>query len=241
MSKSWELSKEEKRRVEKSSRDAINDRVAYMMYFAFVESQRNGFVSIMQFINDKINEMIDQGRISDMIEIRARIKAAQSAINNDDRKALDDIFGIEIITATENEISTLIQSLSQYMIKTKSKNYDKPNGYKAKHKYWTMKEDKTNYLKNYSFASDHDHIPMIEFQFKTAEVAIKCNNGGSADHTTYKGETTEEIQSKFDKGEFTLYNTPTMWVSRDGRMALLSKEETLKKIYPFLNTTGKKR
>lgn len=205
--------------------------------------RKNGFVAVMNFVSNKINELIARGKISDLIQIRARIKSAESAIKNDSGKALDDTFGMEIITATEDEITSILQALTPYMLKTKCKNHNKPNGYKAKHKYWTFKKDKMSYLEGN--INHEENIPMIEFQLKTSEVHIKCNFGGSADHTTYKGETTGEIQEKYDNGKFNVFNTPTMWVSEnDGnginKMRLLSSEEALKKLYPFLNTNSKR-
>lgn len=236
--KSWELSEADARNVNKKNEEIISDTKKYMLYNEYIEGQKNGFIAVMNFVNNKLNELIARGRISDLIQIRARIKSAESALKNDSGKALDDTFGMEIITATEDEITAILQALTPYMLKTKCKNHDKPNGYKAKHKYWTFKKDKMDYLED-----DIDHeenIPMIEFQLKTSEVYVKCNNGGSADHTTYKGQTIQEIQEKFDRGNFNVFNTPTMWASEnDGnginKMRLLSSEEALKKIYPFLN------
>lgn len=229
----WKLSPEEEEKFKRGTSEILNDRMKLMAYNEYIESQRKAFIAIMNFINNRINNMIDEGRISDFIEMRARIKSAESAIKNDDTKALDDIFGIEIITATEEEITTIIKNLTPYMLKTKCKNHDKPNGYKAKHKYWTFKKDKLGHLPD-MFSYD-GNIPMIEFQFKTSKVHISCNTG-PANHEDYKGEKREDIQRKYDEGKFDVYNTPYMWASDDGEMRLLSDEETLKKIYPFLNT-----
>lgn len=241
--KSWELSEKDAKNVREKNKQILNDASKFMIYNEYVESQKNGFVAVMNFVNNKINDLIDKGKISEFIQVRGRIKSAESAINNDSSKALDDIFGMEIITATDKEITTILQSLTPYMLKTKCKNHDKPNGYKAKHKYWTFKSDKMNYMPediNYEKG-----IPMIEFQFKTSEVYVKCNNGGTADHTTYKGETVDEIQKKYDTKQFNVFNTPTMWVSEKddngiSKMRLLSSEETLKKLYPFLNINSKR-
>ena len=242
---SWVLSEEEKKSLNSKYSEVINNNLRLMAYNEYVESQRKGFISIMNFINNRITNLIEQGRISDFIQIRSRIKAPESALKNDDTKALDDIFGMEIITATEEEYDTIIRNLTPYMIKTKCKNHDKPNGYKAKHKYWTFKKDKMEYLDkglNYDV-----NIPMIEFQFKTSEVQISCNTG-PANHEDYKGEKREDIQRKYDTNGFNVFNTPYMWVTRfiqKGEIhfpdtKLLSEEETLKMIYPFLNTKPKR-
>lgn len=242
---SWELSEKEKREIYTKTRDVINNKAKLMAYNEYVESQRKCFISIMDFINMRILNLIDEGKISDFIETRARIKAPESAINNDNNKALDDIFGVEIITATEQEYDIIIKNLTPYMLKTKCKNHEKPNGYKAKHKYWTFKKDKLSHLEG-DFSYD-ENVPMIEVQFKTSKVYISCNTG-PANHEDYKGEKRESIQRKYDEGKFNLYNVPSMWVTRfiatEGKHCqetrLLSDEETLKKVYPFLNTKSKK-
>lgn len=239
--KSWELTDEQFKEYEKKcakfATQHLNETEKLEQYNMYVSDLRKGFIEVMNFVNNKINDLIDQGKISDFTEVRARIKAAKSAIKNDNEKTLDDIFGMEIITATEDEIEIISNNLRPYMKTTKYKNHDKKNGYKAQHKYCYFKEDKLGHLKN---QTDIDHIPIIEFQFKTSEVYIR-SNGGMADHTTYKGEDKTEIQRKFDNNEFSIYtNIPTMWTSKGGKMTILSPEDTLKKIYPFLNTKKKR-
>ena len=202
-------------------------------------AQKDGFISVMNFVCNKINNLIEKGVISDFVQVRARIKSFESSIHNDENKALDDIFGMEIITATEEEYTRIMRYLKQYMNECKKKDHDKKEcGYKAKHRGWTIKEE---YLKDLDrkFQSYQGNIPMIEFQFKTSEVFIRCNEVGLG-HAEYKGETKKEIQEKYDKGEFNLYNIPIMWASKriNGKltMELLNEKETLKKIYPFLDT-----
>lgn len=237
----WELSEEQKAKCEQErvrfAVQHLNETEKLEQYNMYVADLKKGFIEVMNFVNAKINDLIEIGKISDFTEIRARIKAAKSAIKNDNTKALDDIFGIEIITATEEEIEIISNNLRPYMKTTKSKKHNKLNGYKAQHKYCYFKKDKLEHLKK---MSDVDQMPIIEIQLKTSEVYIK-SNGGMADHTTYKGEDKSEIQRKFDNNEFSIYtNIPIMWTSRNRQMVILSPEETLKKIYPFLNTKKKR-
>lgn len=239
---SWTLSKEDEQKIRENDEDRVSQNAKLMAYYEYVVDQKKGFTSIMDFIVARIQDLIDQGRVSDFAEIRARIKSPESSLKNDKTKALDDIFGIEIITATEAEYDTIIRNLTPYMNKTKCKKHNKDNGYVAKHKYWTFKKDKMGHLEgNLDYESN---IPMIEFQFKTSEVQISCNTG-PANHEDYKGEKREDIQRKFDEGKFNVFNTPLMWVSerKDQKLAmrLLSEEETLKKVYPFLNTKGNRK
>ena len=223
--KSWELSEEE-----------LNETVKLSEYNRYVFDQRPAFESLINFINNLTKKLNEDGEISDLYEIRARIKAPKSAIYNDEQKALDDVFGMEIITATEEESKKVIDCILKYMNVIREKNHNKKNGYKAYHKLLGLKSDILGDLdKNYII----DYVPLIEVQFKTVEVAVKCS-GGTADHTVYKGHSKEDIQRQYDNGEFSIYtNIPTMWVSRNGELKLLSPDETLKKMYPFLKIKEK--
>ena len=87
---------------------------------------------------------------------------------------------------------------------------------------------------------DTTFFTIIECQFKTIAVAIEANTGTAA-HIDYKNIDPKAIQRKYDKGEFKLgYDIPQMWVSKDNEMVKLSSDETLKKLYPFLNISKKK-
>ena len=211
----------------------VSESQKFDLYNNYVYSQREGFERIINIINDMVNELKENGEISDFFEIRARIKAPKSAIRNDDQKALDDVFGMEIISATEDELEKIIDEIFKFMTPIKEKNHNKPNGYKAFHKLLNFKFHDSEKFKNIT-------IPLIEIQFKTMEVAVK-SSGGTADHTLYKGHNKEEIQAKYDNGEFNIYtNIPRMWVSRNGKLVMLSPEETLKKMYPFLKVKDAK-
>jgi len=223
--KSWELSVEELSETRKLD-----------LYNKYVYTQRAGFESLMNFINVITNKLKEDGEITDLFEIRARIKAPKSAIHNDEEKALDDVFGMEIITATEEELKRVIECILEYMDIFKEKNHNKKNGYKAYHKLLGLKQDKLGELDG---KYENFQVPLIEIQFKTMAVSARCS-GGTADHTIYKGESKEEIQRQYDNGEFSIYtNIPTMWISRNGELTMLSPDETLKKMYPFLKIKEK--
>lgn len=223
--KNWELSNEE-----------ILETRKFDLYNNYVYSQKKGFEALINFINNLTNKMKEDGKISDLFEIRARIKAPQSAIHNDDHKVLNDVFGMEIITATEEELYMVANAILKHMDIVSEKKHDKANGYKALHRLLDLKKDE---IENLDLDRKCIQIPLVEIQFKTMEVAVK-SCGGTADHAIYKGETKEEVQRKYDNGEFSIFtNVPTMWVSRNGEIKMLSTEETLKKMYPFLKLKEK--
>lgn len=226
--KSWELDDEQAKEIQD-----------LMAYYNFVSDQRESFIVIMLHINRIINTLKENGDISEYVELRARIKAPQSALKNDKYKALDDVFGIEVITATEDEIETIKQKVEECMNVNQEKcnKWDKPNGYKAEHRMLTLKKEKTALLGLEN--EEYENIPEIEFQFKTLEVAINAANGKSA-HVIYKNVNQEEIQKKYDNKEFKQQDLPSMWISEKGRMRALNQEEILKKMYPFLKIKKEK-
>ena len=233
MEKSWKLTKEQEdeiRRQEIARRDEEKECEEYRKY---VHQQREQFEKIIYYINELINELKDYGEVSEYTEVRARIKAEKSALRNDSTKALDDVFGMEVITITEYEMKIVMEKIQKFMSVQKAKDHDKPNGYKAKHRTLTFKQRE---LERVGIEDEKfDYVPMIEFQFKTFETIMRCLKG-PAEHTVYKGEKKEIIQQKFDNNEYTDSELPTMWVSRNNKMCMLTIEETLKKMYPFLRT-----
>ena len=93
----------------------------------------------MDYVYTTVDNLKQKAKISPFIEIRARIKDIQSAFSNFEKnKMLDDIFGIEIICANEYEISVIKTELEKALRspKSRSKFYNKPNGYKAWHEYY---------------------------------------------------------------------------------------------------------
>ena len=224
--KSWKLTEKEHQKMQDMQNNMFG-------YYKYVSDQRESFIRIMLFINDIINELKHNGKISEYTEFRARIKSLKSAMGNDESKTLDDVFGMEIITAIEEEIEIIKQEIEKNMNinENRSKKLNKPNGYKAGHRMVTLKKEKTSLLGLEN--EEYERIPQIEIQYKTIEVAIRAAEG-TASHTAYKGESMEEIQNKYDNNKFDIFELPDMWISDKERMRSLNKNEILKKMYPFL-------
>ena len=158
--KSWELTPEQK--IEANKRNEMQYLYAYSKY---VMQQEEQFRKIMEFVNTLINNMKENADISEYVELRARIKAARSALANDAHKTLDDAFGMEIVTTTEEEIDIILEELERWMKSTKVRNHDKPNGYKAKHRVMDFDDDKLERIGIQ--LQDAPFVPLIEYQLKT--------------------------------------------------------------------------
>lgn len=220
-------------------------------YQEFVACQKSGFLKLMNHINQLLTEYRDSGKISSFVEFRARIKSPASAMANDSKKLLDDVFGMELICATEQEIDFLIEEITKLMEICREPHFhDKPNGYKAKHYSLALAPENLNSIypnKNFvegskEFDEEISKMPVIEFQFKTIAVAINASYGTAA-HTNYKQVDPEKIQEDFDNNNLKRGNNlPYMWVSSmnsSGKptMKELDNDEVAKKLYPFLDVT----
>lgn len=215
-----------------------NEMEKYSLYSDYTTNQKRGFIEIIKLIDRCVLEMQNDGELTEYIKINARIKSAESALKNDDtdNKALDDVFGIEILAGNKEALKKIIDKLEQYLDVIKERKHNKDNGYEAVHRTLNLKRDMWEKLGTRSIP--YTEIPIVEFQFKTFEV--KENSvSGPANHWEYKGETKEEIQQKYDRKEFNEHNLPIMYTVENHRIRILSKQETLRELYPFLKLRDK--
>ena len=224
--KSWELSETSKKMIKDT-----------MIYKEYINQQKKYFIQIMHYVDRIINEMVDNGEISLYGEIRARIKSVNSALKNDEFKAVDDAFGIEIITATEFEYTKIIESLKEIMTVQKDKEHNKDNGYKARH--MTMTLNKENLFALDIPEANYEYVPMIEYQFKTFQTLLEIEYG-RAGHGKYKNEDEEEMQRKYDNNMYSNEEIAETWVSIGGKMVKLSKEEAFLRNHPYVKRNREK-
>lgn len=99
----------------------------------FIASQKKQFEAYMRFINSELCVLKQFAIVSEYTRFMARIKSIESSIKNDGVKTLNDIFGIEIDSATPGETAFLSVLLTNSMQKTKEAVHNKKNGYVAYH------------------------------------------------------------------------------------------------------------
>lgn len=202
-------------------------------YIEFVKSQEKGFLRFVNYINSAVEILKKKGKISQFIEIRARIKDINSALNNHTKdKLLDDVFGMEIICATESEIQIIKETIEGNLKTTRSKTHNKPNGYKAQHESYSVKDNPNDDITKWNL--QRVDVPVVECQFKTIEVELNPE----ASHHDYKKVDKEEVQKMLeDKTLIIGREIPKMWVSREKGIMELSYKEIIQRIYPFVDTT----
>ena len=218
----------------------VNNSEKYEIYQDYVSQQKEAFKAVMHYFNDMLNDLKNKGKISDMFEFRARIKSPESSLANDEVKALNDIFGMEFLGATENEVDFVLKEFAKKAKTTRApKKHNKSNGYVAEHRSFSLNKEASQEVAK-KFNIDPTYLPLFECQFKPIAVAIHAHRG-TANHAEYKGTNPKEIQRMYNDGRFIIgYNIPQMWISRNNEMVKLSSDETLKKLYPFIDTTKKK-
>lgn len=203
------------------------------LYNEFVSAQEQGFIRFINYINGVIYILKQKAKISPFIEIRARIKDTNSALNNFfNNKLLDDVFGVEIICANEKEIEIIKNELEKNFKSTRSKKHNKSNGYKAEHESYSINNKNNEDIEHWHL--DRDDVPVVECQFKTIEVELNPE----ASHHDYKKVDKQEIQSKLETQTLEIgKEIPRMWVSRETGMHELSYKEIIQRIYPFVDIT----
>lgn len=221
--------------------EKLTERQARRTYEQFVNRQEEQFLLFINYLNKHINKLREDGLISPFLEFRARIKATNSALKNYKEKALDDVFGIEFICATNNEIKILQQDLDNMLKVHKEKKHNKANGYRAIHRSCEINKELVDQLndeleKHGKEKRLNEEFPMVEVQYKTVEVFYEANYG-TASHEKYKGVKVSQLQQLYDEGMLTVGEyIPYMWISDPAHddMRELSTEEVLKKTYPSL-------
>lgn len=165
-------------------------------------------------------------------------------------KMLDDVFGITIITDTQEEVDILYEEIKE---KFKIEKYKKMNKEKYHATHLTMWKDVEN-----------EQSPIVECQLKTRQDYID-----SYDHTLYKVEShiekkleqenklennqriklTQEgvkkvegiIQEYYNNGKFSVFsNIPRMWEAtfneedEEMKLVILTEAQILKRVYPSI-------
>lgn len=265
-------------------------------YKGFISDLGEGFLDIAENYNLCLEIAKNRALIGD-VKLKARIKDFSSSRINSNKKILDDVFGIEIVSATDEEKEFLMLFNHLIFNISKDKKYNKPTGYAAYHcmgdlsiedgnleerikkivkdtrteEYKRSKKDpEFDEEKDVRYASvfprlkklikdpetleeitkcfeemipymkpanNEIGLPIVEFQFKTAEVEGIALRGTAA-HTKYKSTDEEMIENKFKKGQLIRgINSPWKFEGTERGLKLQDFYDTLMDNWPFLRKT----
>lgn len=111
-----------------------NDQQKAKLYETYKNQQEGQFELYINYINEVLCILKDYRIVSDFTKFNARIKAPESAIANDDEeKALDDVFGMEVDFATPGEKFFVSELIKGTLNTIQEKIHKKDNGYEAYH------------------------------------------------------------------------------------------------------------
>ena len=119
-------------------------------YKTLIKSSLPGFMSFMGALNNAFGYIENYFASEGMklkIKFKARIKDAVGSMENTDQKPLDDVFGFEIITQSENSerdkeiLMALLNRMFDEHFCARKKIHDKSNGYAAFHRIGILKRD----------------------------------------------------------------------------------------------------
>jgi len=149
MEKSWGLTEDEKRKIRVEHERMIIEMRGYKRepsieeiiegYKRFIQDMGGNFIEFAEAYNNVLQVAREYGHIN--AHLTVRIKDFSSSKSNTDNKELDDMFGMEIATSTEEqkEILTLFNELIFNNIKSKIWNKKKEEGgYEAYHSTGTI-------------------------------------------------------------------------------------------------------
>ena len=107
----------------------LNDTENYDLFEEFVNEQKPSFVAALEKVNEIIERLKLEGKISEYAKWSARIKHFENALKNvsinqenpERGNALDDVFGVRIIGASEAELTIIQTELEKEFSTTKKK------------------------------------------------------------------------------------------------------------------------
>ena len=109
----------------------ITDTQSMELYNDYVRTQKEDFVKALELVDDTMENLKLEGKISEYARWQARIKHFENAMKNESQnknneesnsKALDDTFGVRILGASESELVTIRKALEQkFSVSSKKK------------------------------------------------------------------------------------------------------------------------
>lgn len=111
----------------------VDDEEKEVIYEKYCERQTPQFEVYLDFVNSIMCTLKHYRIVSSATNFTARVKALDSALENDKTKALNDVFGLGINAGTVGESELLYLLLSNGLTSTKNVIHNKENGYAAHH------------------------------------------------------------------------------------------------------------
>ena len=225
---------------------------AYEIYNSLASGKMEEFKKVRDYLSNILEQLLSEGRICDGVLLASRIKSPASVVQNWKLgKDLYDVFGITLLTTTQQEMDEITSRLSEeksFNVSSKKK-MNETRGYEAIHYIFEVGED------------DSKPKTRVECHMQTHEaytnaythIFYKIRRKLNRDLTHEEEEQiAKKVQSMYDAGELAGYQLsgerksrlPQMWVTGFNPKGKMEEQEldedmTLKIMYPFLNISKK--
>lgn len=203
-------------------------------YKSFINHQKSGYEITAKMIGYIVERMIQEKIITADIQITGRIKSYHSVYENSNKKSVDDCFGIRIVGKRE-DLLEIEKQLEKILVIDRTKDHrKKKKKYNAVHQMVHMK-------KQYAEGNglDYNLFPLIEVQYWDMDLEQLCTTG-ELSYANYKQSDFKRICKQYlENPESVLEEMPIYYEIKGNNIRMLSKRETLYKLYPEIKEKDK--
>ena len=160
--------------------EKIDDEERVNLYKNYYEKQIPQFEAYLEFVNKIMCVLKHYRLVTGRTNFTARVKSIDSALENDQKKALNDIFGMGINAGIAGESELLYLLLSSSLTSTRNIVKNKENGYAAHHfsgfpKYSNLSE-KLRTILNTKFDAEEMYKQYIDSLPDYEKEKVKLDN-----------------------------------------------------------------
>jgi ppGpp synthetase/RelA/SpoT-type nucleotidyltranferase len=221
---------------------------AYETYHKLAEGKIGDFNQVKEYLTNVLEQLLEEGKISSKVMLVSRVKSPESVVQNwRIGKELYDIFGVTLLTTTQQEMDEIrkkIRNDNKFNISSKKKMNEK-RGYDAIHFLLDVgkKEKKTQVECHMQTHESYKNVyPHIFYK-----VRRKIDRDLTKEE---EKEIEQKVQQMYEEGTLSGFQLskgrksriPQMWVTsfnKEGKMEEqeLDEEIILTIMYPFLDVS----
>lgn len=224
---------------------------AYEIYNSLANGKMEDFKKVKAYLVNVLEQLLKEGKISPRVVLASRMKAPASVVENWKLKEnLNDIFGITLLTTTQQEMDEIrarLRKEKKFNISSKKKMNEK-RGYEAIHFLFDVGEEGKK-TKVECHMQTHEAYKNVY-----PHIFYKIRRKIDRDLTKEEEmEIEEKVQKMYEEGTLSgmllskgrKSRIPQMWVTsfnQEGKMEEqeLDEDMILTIMYPFLNISKKK-
>lgn len=227
-------------------------RQAYEIYHKLAEGKISDFNQVKEYLTSVLEQLLEEGKISSKVVLVSRVKSPESVLQNwRIGKDLNDIFGITLLTTTQQEMDEIrakLRSDNKFNISSKKKMNEK-RGYDAIHFLFDVR-DENKKTKVECHMQTHEAYKNVY-----PHIFYKVRRKMGRDLTKEEEKEIEEkVQKMYEEGTLSGFQLskgrksriPQMWITSFNQKGKMEEQELDEEIiltimYPFLDISKKKQ